>query len=129
MHGPFSAREAAQIGVDLCHALAAVHGAGLLHRDIKATNVMREGGGRIVLMDFGAGQPFSTADQPVERIVGTPLYLAPELFKGEQPSRASDIYALGVLLYHLVTGSYPVEAEKRWGNRRCASGSIKTLVA
>ena len=58
---------------------------------------MREGGGRIVLMDFGAGQPFSTADQPVEKIVGTPLYLAPELFKGEQPSRASDIYALGVL--------------------------------
>ena len=54
--GPFGAREAALIGLDLCAALAAVHGAGLLHRDIKAQNVMRESGGRLVLMDFGTGR-------------------------------------------------------------------------
>src|SRR5439155_3714632 len=52
--GPFSAREATLIGLDLCHAVAAVHQAGFLHRDIKAQNVMRETGGRIVLMVFGA---------------------------------------------------------------------------
>ena len=55
MHGPMSVSEAIPIGIDLCHALAAVHGAGLLHRDIKAQNVLREDGGRIVLMDFGTG--------------------------------------------------------------------------
>ena len=53
--GPLGGREAAIIGLDVCAALAAVHGAGLLHRDVKAQNVMREEGGRIVLMDFGTG--------------------------------------------------------------------------
>ena len=53
--GPLGAEEATLIGVDLCRALAAVHGRGLVHRDIKAQNVMREEGGRTVLMDFGAG--------------------------------------------------------------------------
>jgi len=53
--GAFGAREAAGIGQDVCAALAAVHAAGLLHRDVKAQNVLRESGGRIVLMDFGTG--------------------------------------------------------------------------
>src|SRR5204863_500907 len=55
-HGVLGAQEAALIGIDLCRAVAAVHKAGLLHRDIKANNVMREAGGRIVLMDFGTGK-------------------------------------------------------------------------
>jgi serine/threonine protein kinase len=55
-HGTFGAREASLVGIDLCRALAAVHGAGLLHGDVKAHNVMREEGGRTVLMDFGAGK-------------------------------------------------------------------------
>ena len=54
--GSFGANEAVLIGLDVCAALAAVHGAGLLHRDVKAQNVMREDGGRIVLMDFGTGE-------------------------------------------------------------------------
>ena len=53
-HGAFGAPEASLIGLDLCRALAAVHEAGLLHRDVKAQNVMRETGGRLLLMDFGA---------------------------------------------------------------------------
>ena len=52
--GPFGAAEAAVVGHDVCRALAAVHGAGLVHRDVKAANVMREVGGRLVPMDFGA---------------------------------------------------------------------------
>src|SRR5262249_5258595 len=60
--GPMGAQEAAHIGIEVCHALAAVHAAGLLHRDVKATNVMRENGGRIVLMDFGAGRPLPSHD-------------------------------------------------------------------
>jgi serine/threonine-protein kinase len=107
--GPFSAREAALIGQDLCRAVAAVHGAGLLHRDIKAQNVMREEGGRVVLMDFGAVRSRETANAS-ERLTGTPLYLAPEVLAGSEATVRSDVYSLGVLLYYLVTGSFPVQA-------------------
>src|SRR4029450_9034755 len=86
-HGSYGAREAATIGIDLCHALAAVHGAGLLHRDVKCQNVMREEGGRIVLMDFGAGAELSLHRLATQDdVAGTPLYLAPELFGGDRPS-------------------------------------------
>lgn len=108
-HGPFGAREAAVVGVDLCHALAAIHAAGLVHRDIKAQNVMREDGGRIVLMDLGSGRGIEDeANRANPDLIGTPLYMAPELFEGAPASERSDIYSLGVLLYHLVTRSYPV---------------------
>jgi len=104
--GPFGHREAALIGLDLCAALAAVHGAGLLHRDIKAQNVMREQRGRIVLMDFGTGEELAGTN----RLVGTPLYLAPEIFGGQKASVQSDLYSIGVLLFYLVTGQFPVTA-------------------
>jgi tRNA A-37 threonylcarbamoyl transferase component Bud32 len=107
--GPLGAVEAAGIGRDVCQALAAVHRRGLLHRDVKAHNVMREAGGRIVLMDFGAGSRMPDKSARVDARAGTPLYLAPEIFDEAQPSAASDIYSVGVLLYHLVTGAYPVE--------------------
>jgi len=108
-HGRFSAQEASIIGRDLCRAIAAVHQAGVLHGDIKAHNVMRESGGRIVLMDFGSGQAVSGEPcKPGATMAGTPAYLAPEVLTGSPRSVSSDIYALGVLLYHLVTGSYPV---------------------
>src|SRR5499427_4488512 len=106
--GLLGGHEAALIGVDVCRALAAVHKAGLLHRDIKAQNVMREAGGRVVLMDFGAGEVRNEAASAEPRAIGTPLYLAPELFEGKPATIASDIYSLGVLLYHLMTGRYPV---------------------
>jgi eukaryotic-like serine/threonine-protein kinase len=110
-HGPFSAREAALIGQDLCSAVAAVHNTGLVHRDIKAQNVMREEGGRLVLMDFGAGQPAGdNAAAAVGRLTGTPLYLAPEVLAGGDSTPQSDIYSIGVLLYHLVTNDYPARA-------------------
>jgi hypothetical protein len=105
--GRLGAEEAVAIGETLCHALAAVHAAGLLHRDIKARNVMRDSGGRIVLMDFGAGREEGSTDG--DELTGTPLYLAPELYLGQPASRASDIYSVGVLLYYLVSGSHPVE--------------------
>ena len=112
VQGRMGASEVIPIGLDLCHALAAVHGAGLLHRDLKARNVLREAGGRIVLMDFGTGRDVSRTDAS-DDLAGTPLYLAPELFTGAKPSRASDVYSLGVLLYHLVSGDYPVRGTTR----------------
>ena len=109
--GRFSAREAALIGVDVCEALAAVHSAGLLHRDVKAQNVMRDRSGRILLMDFGTGRLRDLpGDTPVADLAGTPLYMAPELLRGERASIQSDVYSVGVLLYRLATSSFPVAA-------------------
>jgi serine/threonine-protein kinase len=109
--GPFGGREASLLGQDLCRALAAVHAAGLVHRDVKAQNVIREEGGRLVLMDFGTGLLLED-DEAVKAspVAGTPLYLSPEVLAGADASPQSDIYSLGVLLFHLVTGSYPYVA-------------------
>ena len=104
-----AAEEAITIGLELCGAVAAVHSAGLLHRDIKTQNIMRADDGRIVLMDFGTGRELDDETSP--DLTGTPLYLAPEVLAGGQATAGSDVYSLGVVLYRLVTGSYPVKAD------------------
>ena len=110
--GPMNAEEALVVAKAVCSAVAAVHAAGILHRDIKARNVMRERNGRYVLMDFGAGvMQKSDGSSGREATVGTPLYMAPELFYAAPASRKTDVYAVGVLLYFLVTGEYPVNGD------------------
>ena len=106
--GPMSAQEASVIAESLCGALAAVHQQGLLHRDIKAANVMRASGGRIVLLDFGTGTKAASGASGADRLAGTPLYMAPEVLEGGAATIQSDIYSLGVLLFFLVTGAFPV---------------------
>jgi len=106
--GPLGAHEAALIGMSLCDALTAVHRLGLVHRDLKASNVMREHGGRIVLMDFGAGRELSAAADGRAQVLGTPVYMAPEVLLGNRGAATSDLYSLGVLLYNLVTSDYPI---------------------
>ncbi len=110
--GPFSPVEAAHMGADLCRALAALHAEGILHQDVKPSNVMRAKGGRIVLLDFGVARssaPGAAEDTPV---TGTPLFMAPELLEGRAGGDPStDLYSLGVLLYWSVSGRYPFEAD------------------
>src|SRR5262249_49456028 len=73
---------------------------------------MREEGGRLVLMDFGAGVDSAELTNGTSRkYAGTPLYTAPELFNGRRPTPQSDLYSLGVMLYHLVTSAYPLEGD------------------
>lgn len=104
--GAMSVDEALRVGRDLARALAAVHSAGLVHGDIKAENVLREAGGRVVLMDFGAGgEERLLASRRL--VAGTPAYLAPEVLDGAPLSKHSDIYALGVLIFLLLTGRLP----------------------
>ena len=105
--GVFDPARTVHIGIQLCHAVAAVHKTGLLHRDIKASNVMLADDGRVLLMDFGTG--LETGEGSPD-LAGTPLYLAPELLAGVEPSVRSDIYSIGVLLYYLLTGTFPVRA-------------------
>ena len=107
-HGVLGAAEAAVVGRDVCRALAAVHREGFLHRDVKAQNVMRAASGRTVLMDFGTGTAASMEETPA--LGGTPVYLAPELLAGGAPTVQSDLYSVGVLLFYLVSGQFPVTA-------------------
>ncbi len=108
-NGRFGAQEAINVGLAVGRALAAVHAAGLVHRDVKARNVMRDHTGRFVLMDFGLGRDRSQLRALSGEITGTPLYMAPELFEDGSASPRTDVYSAGVLLYHLVTDAYPVE--------------------
>ena len=101
-------KDIVRLGLELCGAVSAVHAAGLLHRDIKAQNVMVADDGRLVLMDFGTGHDLGSTSGG--SVGGTPLYLAPEVLSGGTATAGSDIYSVGVLLYHLLTGAYPVRA-------------------
>jgi serine/threonine protein kinase len=109
--GTFSQAQAVEVGSAICRALSAVHRAGFLHRDVKARNSMRERDtGRIVLMDFGTGRDLhdELASNGVG-MAGTGIYMAPEVLLGAPASFSSDTYSVGVVLYHVLTGAYPVE--------------------
>jgi len=107
--GPFDVDRVVKIGTDLAEALATVHRAGFLHRDIKTRNIIRTGTDRLVLTDFGAGEWLDAETPHADRTIGTPLYAAPEVLAGQAATRQSDVYSLGVLLYRLLTNGYPVE--------------------
>jgi tetratricopeptide (TPR) repeat protein/tRNA A-37 threonylcarbamoyl transferase component Bud32 len=125
--GPFSADELVAVGTALCGALHAAHRAGFLHRDLKAQNVMRDADGRVLLTDFGTGRELVDGASRHE-LVGTPLYLAPEVLGGGPTSVRSDIYSLGVLLHHLATGSFPVRASSTDALRDAHRRGLRTTV-
>ncbi|HEX6791145.1 MAG TPA: protein kinase, partial [Candidatus Krumholzibacteria bacterium] len=111
--GPLAEAEVVRIGRDLSSALAAVHDAGLVHGDVKTSNIMLEAGAaprRAVLVDFGSADKPVGDDIPAYTI-GTPLTMAPEVLDGRAASASSDVYGLGTTLFRLLTGRYPVEAE------------------
>jgi serine/threonine protein kinase len=110
--GPLKVPEAASIIRQVGEALIAVHDAGILHRDIKASNIMLEGHGaavRVCLMDFGLAHAYQAGASMLSTIglAGTPAYMAPELFRGEQPSTSTDVYAIGVVAYEMLVGHVP----------------------
>src|SRR5947208_1807891 len=103
-HGRLREPDAFEIARQICEGLAEAHRRGIIHRDLKSANVILCRGEndqlRAVITDFGlAGEGTQSGD-----LGGTPRYIAPELWKGEKASRASDIYALGVILYDMVAG-------------------------
>jgi serine/threonine protein kinase len=105
-------REAVLLGVEVCRALEAAHGAGLVHRDLKPANLFLTEGGGLKLLDFGVAMALadvvSEANEKRQKgfaIFGTPEYMAPEQVAGEAVDGRCDLYALGCVLYELVTGS------------------------
>ncbi|HEU0155956.1 MAG TPA: protein kinase [Stellaceae bacterium] len=95
------------IGVGLARAVAALHRAGIVHRDIKPDNVILEGEGALKLIDLGVVRVPGLEEFPPENIPGTAAYMAPEMTAGEPGNEATDIYALGVTLFRAFTGEYP----------------------
>ena len=99
--------EGRTIAITLARAAAALHRAGIIHRDIKPDNVILEGGGSLKLIDLGVVRVPGLEEFPPEHIPGTAAYMAPEMFAGEPGNEATDIYALGVTMFRAFTGEFP----------------------
>ncbi len=112
---PLPWRDVCKILREVSSALALIHGRRLLHRDISARNVWRTPDGRVKLIDFGALCAFGK----VTHITGTPPYIAPEALHDEALDQRTDLYALGVLGYYLLTGLYPFPARELSDLREC----------
>jgi len=110
--GPLSLARILSIAEQILGGLAAIHRASLVHGDMKSDNVLIEvgpAGDLVTIIDFGLARPTAkpeahTTGQPVS---GTPDYMAPEVIRGERPTTATDLYAVGVILYELLTGTTP----------------------
>jgi serine/threonine protein kinase len=110
--GRLPADEVVAIGTQLCAALEAAHAAHLVHRDIKPQNVLRGRDGKVKLADFGIARSLAmTSHTEAGTVLGTAAYLAPEQARGEEVTTAADIYSLGVVLYELLTGQTPFDAD------------------
>jgi serine/threonine protein kinase len=106
--------DAVQMIIQLARALGAAHDKNVVHRDLKPENIMRKPDGRLVIMDFGLNRQSRIGDEAAERtqngtILGTPSYMSPEQAAGhlDRVDQRSDIYALGVMLYEMLTGEMP----------------------
>ena len=88
--------------------LSAAHDHGVLHRDLKPSNIVIDGDGHVHIADFGIAAFVSTAAGEIP-LAGTPAFMAPGLFHHQQPSRQSDLYALGIVLYEVATGKEPFD--------------------
>ncbi|WP_067503375.1 serine/threonine-protein kinase [Actinoplanes sp. TFC3] len=111
-HGPLAPERAARMGAQIAAALAEAHELGIVHRDLKPDNVLLAGGEDVRLTDFGIARLLNTPGlTTANAVIGTPHYMPPEAFHGAPADPAADIYALGVLLYELVTGSPPYDAD------------------
>jgi serine/threonine protein kinase len=112
-HRPTDLARAAEYLALVCGAVGALHDSGIIHRDIKPSNIMivdQPGGATVKVVDFGLVRPTisdDATDLTGGLVLGTPEFMAPELFTGQKPDERSDIYALGVTAYEAITGVLP----------------------
>ncbi len=121
--GPLSLHEALDITIQVCGALVAAHGAGIVHRDIKPENIMLRRDGYVKVLDFGLAKLTEEHERSIEvgkdqrvdlssgLVMGTVRYMSPEQTQGRAVDRRSDIFSLGVVLYEMVTGRPPFEGK------------------
>jgi eukaryotic-like serine/threonine-protein kinase len=102
--------EALRYTVEIAHALSIIHAAGIVHRDLKPANIMLRDTSTVALIDFGISRSDAvnrSGERDGEAIVGTPYYMSPEQASGAATDERTDLYALGVILYHMLTGEKP----------------------
>jgi serine/threonine protein kinase/tetratricopeptide (TPR) repeat protein len=110
--GKFTPADAAVVVEQVCRALDSAHSEGVIHRDLKPQNIMRDGNGRIVVMDFGLAR--SLGDHGMTQtgaIVGTIEYMSPEQAMGSTLDQRSDIFSVGLIFFELLTGKAPYQAD------------------
>ena len=114
--GALGPLRATQLAAGIADGLAAAHRLGIIHRDLKPDNILITPSGRPKIGDFGlAKRVQSSAETGPAQLAGTPNFMAPEIFKGEQASPASDVFALGVCYYLMLTGRLPFESDSLHG--------------
>ena len=110
--GSLSIETAVNLSCQLCEALGAAHQKGIVHQDLKPSNIMVDGSGQAYIMDFGLARSFYRAEEGKKKILaGTPKYMSPEQVRMERIDQRADIYALGIIMYEMLTGKHPFEAD------------------
>ena len=109
--GPLPPREASRVLQEVASALAAAHGQGIVHRDVKPGNILLErAAGRAMVTDFGIARLTDGGDTAAGELLGTPEYMSPEQAGGAAVDARSDLYSLGVVAYYMVSGQLPFTA-------------------
>ncbi|HVM92061.1 MAG TPA: protein kinase [Terriglobales bacterium] len=110
--GKFTPKDTIAVIEQVCRALDAAHAEGVIHRDLKPQNIMRDKNGRVVVMDFGLARSLGESGMTqTGAIVGTIEYMSPEQAMGSQLDQRSDIFSVGLIFYELLTGKVPYEAD------------------
>ncbi|MCX6564167.1 MAG: protein kinase [Candidatus Aminicenantes bacterium] len=110
--GRLSLETCLRIMAQICEALRAAHHKGIIHRDLKPQNIMIDHSGKVYVMDFGLARSLAVHETPAsKKVYGTPQYFSPEQARGEEADERSDIYALGVILFEMITGKLPFQAK------------------
>ncbi len=109
--GPLAPARAVQVAVEVCRALAYAHAQGVVHRDVKSSNIMVDESWHVKLTDFGVARIVDKPTNEAGMMIGTPAYMAPEQARGGITDARSDLYSVGVVLYEALTGQRPFPGE------------------
>ena len=111
--GAMDPERAVEIAIDVCKALEHAHAEGFIHQDIKPANILIQTDGKVKITDFGIARNIAVIEKEAKSrtIIGSVQYIPPEQIRGERIDRRTDVYALGISLYEMITGTLPFEGE------------------